>query len=104
MSFKIYRQDLRVTRAVLVIFHFEAFILKVEEMIVMKACLKNSCKVPCQVYGELFVIIDVNRVLNVKYCQKKPHYKCSKLGTLRRLFCQNIHFALVKSNILLFPR
>ena len=42
MSFKIYRQDLKVTGVGLVQFKFEVWSLKVEEVIVMIACLKNS--------------------------------------------------------------
>ena len=42
MSFKIYRQDLKVTGEDLVIFKFGVQSLKVEEGIVMIACLKHS--------------------------------------------------------------
>ena len=42
MSFKIYRQDLKVTGVGLVQFKFEVWSLKMEEVIVMIACLKNS--------------------------------------------------------------
>ena len=42
MSFKIYRQFLNVTGESLAIFKFEAQNLKVDETIVMIACLKNS--------------------------------------------------------------
>ena len=42
MSFKIYRQDLKVIGVGLVQFKFEVWSLKVEEVIVMIACLKNS--------------------------------------------------------------
>ena len=42
MSFKIYRQDLKVTGEGSVMFKFEVKSWKVEEMIVMITCLKNS--------------------------------------------------------------
>ena len=42
MSFKIYRQDLKVTGEDLVIFKFGVQSLKVEEGIVMIDCLKHS--------------------------------------------------------------
>ena len=42
MSFKIYRYDLKVTGEGLVMFKLEVYGLKVEEKIVMIACLKNS--------------------------------------------------------------
>ena len=41
MSFKIYNQDLKVTRDGLVMFKFEIQSLKVEEGIVMTAYIKN---------------------------------------------------------------
>ena len=42
MSFKIYRKDLKVTGECLVMFKFDLQSLKVEEVIVMIACLKSS--------------------------------------------------------------
>ena len=57
MSLKIYGQDLKVTGEGLVMFNLEVYSLKVEEVIVMIACLKTS---------ELFYLT----TLSILFCLK----------------------------------
>ena len=54
--------------------------------------------VPYQIHGG--ALCDKLVWSNQKLLSQKLHYRCSKLGTLGRLFCQNIYFAFDKSNML----
>ena len=63
MSLKIYRQDLKVTGEGLVTFNFEVENLKVEEVIMMIACLKN----PELLYGTSVSTLFSLKILTLQF-------------------------------------